>query len=114
MRSVREVTKAYNEMLKMMENKPEHDPKINVYSCPNGHHTITKDVDKGVTPFMHLCATCKEMAHSSFYKCDQTLEPVEEWYRPSLEETLKLRKKQGGMLDHILQGGLDVRTIKKD
>lgn len=84
--------------------------KINVYTCPNGHQTITKDVDEGVTPFMLKCRSgCNEMARSCFYNCDQTLKPKYEWFKPSQKEFNKMDKP---MQEHIKQGGLDLRTYR--
>ncbi len=84
--------------------------RTNVYTCKNGHLTKTRDIDAGVTPFMHECKTCGEIATSSFYTdTHPELQPVQEWYRPSLEEVLRMSE---GMREHILSGGLDVRDIK--
>jgi len=83
--------------------------RTNVYTCKNGHTTKTRDVDAGVTPAMHSCETCGELAHSSFYRDTHPhLEPTQEWFRPTLEEVLKMSI---GMREHILNGGLDVRAI---
>jgi len=29
--------------------------KINVYTCPKGHKTVTIDTDEGTTPMMLMC-----------------------------------------------------------
>lgn len=90
--------------------------RVNCYKCKEcGHITKTKDVDAGVTPFMHTCENCSEMAYSTMYNdIAPHKEPTEEWYRPSLQETLNYRKKEYGesMLEHIFNGGLEVRKIK--
>jgi len=85
--------------------------RINVYTCENGHATKTICVDPGVTPFMHLCDTCGSMARSSFFQdTHPNLEPTQEWFRPTLKQVLKMSEE---MREHVLQGGLDVRNIKK-
>lgn len=84
--------------------------RVNCYICREcGHVTKTKDVDRGVTPFYHLCEKCGLLAKSTFYKDIVPDKPVtEEWYRPTLEQVLKMDR-NSNMLDHILNGGLDVR-----
>lgn len=113
--SQREVEKKYKELLLKVAThdyyKIDLTNRVNCYSCGCGHITKTKDVDAGVTPFMHQCEKCENMATSSFYKdiAPQQL-PTEEWYRPTLKQVLKMRTKEG-MIEHILSGGLDVRKI---
>lgn len=101
-------------MIKMMEGEPENDNKKNTYRCSCGHSTHTIDVDKGVTPFMHSCEKCKNFAQSSMYSGPQNIVPTQEWYRPTLKQCLKMRTKEHseGVLDHVLQGGLNNRQIK--
>ena len=113
--SVREVTKKYNAMIEMMANEPENDNLVNIYICSTGHKTVTKDVDKGVTPFMHECDECGKLAKSSMYQVRQDSFPTQEWYRPTLKQCLKMRKKENAeaLLDHIFQGGLEIRKINK-
>ena len=98
-----------------MEKKPSTDQlygkgKKNCYTCQLGHTTVTIDRDKGVTPFMTKCRheKCQEIAHSSFYRCDQSLEPTHEWYRP---KTSALPNLDGNTLRHVQQGGLLLRKI---
>ena len=77
--------------------------------CKCGHITKTKDVDPGVTPFFHTCEKCGSMARSTFYTdIVPDKQPTEEWYRPTLEETLKMTDNPG-LVDHILNGGLNNR-----
>ena len=113
MRSTRDVTKSYNDMIKMMDKEPSNDDKQNTYNCSCGHKTHTIDVDKGVTPFMHSCEKCGEFARSSMYQSSQDVKPTQEWYRPTLKQCLKMRKKEHGdaILNHVLQGGLEMRVI---
>ena len=111
------ITKKYNELLNDVATndfyKKDLTNSVNVYTCPDGHITKTVDVDAGVTPFMHKCSKCNKWATSSFYKgIAPNEEPVEEWYRPTLEETLKLANNTA-LLDHVLKGGLLCRKIVK-
>ena len=117
--SQREVKRQYAQLEKLCEkHKEEFEERVgakNVYTCEKGHTTTTIDADGGTTPFMHTCHECGGIARSSFYNhpLKDKFEPVEEWYRPSLEECMKYRD-QPGLLDHIFQGGLITRKIKKD
>ena len=85
--------------------------RVNCYVCPSGHITKTKDVDAGVTPMFIQCETCQAQARSSFFKdiAPDKL-PTQEYYRPDLNQTLKLKPE---MLDHVLRGGLMLRKISK-
>lgn len=110
------ITKKYKSLLKKVETddfytKIDLTIRVNCYTCQFCNRiTKTKDIDSGVTPFIHSCAYCNGFAHSSMYNdLAPHLKPVEEWYRPSLEETLKLSP---GSLDHVLQGGLLNRKIQ--
>ena len=86
--------------------------KINVYTCPNGHKTVTIDIDEGVTPMMLRCRqkaddgkhNCAEMASSAWYNCDQSLEPEYEWYKPA-----SLKGLSPAMKEHVKMGGLEIR-----
>jgi len=115
MDSQRSVTKKYNDMLTRDGQQQVAPNHVNCYTCPTcGRITKTIDRDVGVTPFMFSCETvnCEGMSTSSFYMDkapDQ--EPTIEWYRPTLKQTLKMRK-QPELLNHVLQGGLDYRNIE--
>jgi RNase P subunit RPR2 len=117
MKSQREVERQYKKLMQDVATndfyKIDLTNRINCYVCSNcGSVTKTKDVDSGVTPFIHSCEKCGGEARSTMYRdAVPNQEPTQEWYRPTLEETIKLRKKPG-LLEHILQGGLDVRKIK--
>lgn len=101
---------------KLLEEVATHDfykvdltNRLNVYVCDSCRHaTVTKDVDAGVTPFMHNCEKCGGTAISRMYRVDPNLKHTQEWYRPTLEELLKMSP---GMIDHILQGGLAFRNL---
>jgi len=109
--SIRKVTKEYNRIKKILDDQ-EKRSKINCYKCSCRYITKTIDVDKGTTPFMHTCFKCGNMAQSTFYTdIAPEQKPVEEWYFPTLKETLKMRKKQSDELEHVLMGGLIPRKI---
>lgn len=68
--------------------------------------------DKGVTPFTMRCTRCGgTMYHTKTFD-KKTVPPyvmVFDWYRPTLEQTLKM---SDGMIDHILNGGLILDSEK--
>lgn len=106
--------KKYKALIKDVKENDFYDidltNRVNIYTCPDGHITKTKDVDAGVTPFVHICGECGKIAESSMYRdVAPLIEVSEEWYRPSLEETLKI--KDDDELSHVLQGGLLNRKI---
>lgn len=113
MKSVREITRQYNKMLESHQSDARPN-RVNCYVCPRCKHiTKTIDVDSGVTSFLHTCEKCGSIARSTMYNdIAPSQEPTQEWYRPTLKEVLKWRSKNTMMLEHILQGGLDVRNIK--
>lgn len=114
--SVREVTRRYNVMMTTIEGYPAEVEKDrhNCYRCPNcGHVTKTIDVEIGTTPANLPCENCSAFAQSTFYvDVAPGQKPTIEWYRPSLKQTLKLRKNPDAV-DHILKGGLGYRKIEK-
>lgn len=89
--------------------EPLMEQKINIYTCPDGHQTVTVDRDEGVTPFIIDCehGDCKKEAKSSFYRVDQTLIPTHEWYKPESTEGLGAWEKE-----HVEMGGLSFRKIE--
>lgn len=62
------------------------NPKINLYSCKNGHQTVTIN-RAGVEDDFHQlsidCPYCHTEARSHFYFCDQGLQPTHEFYLPA-------------------------------
>jgi len=87
--------------------------RINVYICQScGKKTITIDSEEGVTPFMIGCEICDGDMYSSFYKVDQSLIPTHEWYKPTDFNQYPLNHRQA-MKQHVADGGLDIRLIKK-
>ncbi len=112
-----QVEKEYNKLLKEVETNDFYSMdltnRINCYVCACGHITKTRDINAGVTPFMFTCEKCGDVAKSTFYQdITPDQEPTFEWYRPTLKETIKMRKKPD-ILDHILSGGLHFRLINK-
>lgn len=111
------IEKKYANLLKdIAENdfyKVDLTNRVNCYKCAKcGHVTKTKDVDAGVTPFIFECESCGGEAHSSMYRdIRPSQQPTIEWYRPTLEQVIKMKNKPM-LLDHILMGGLDYRPIK--
>lgn len=110
------IIKKYNSLMNDVKTKDFYKVdltnRVNCYVCQTCNHiTKTIDVDAGVTPFMHRCESCGEIAYSTFYNdAAPHLKPTQEWYRPTLSEILKIKSESH--LDHILKGGLDVRGIK--
>jgi hypothetical protein len=114
MRSIREVTREYNSVLKAHDG--EKSRGVNCYICTVCKQiTKTIDIDPGTTPFIFECFHCGGEAQSTFYKdIAPDLKPVIEWYRPSLDDTFKLRRiMKEGLLDHVLMGGLLDRKINQ-
>jgi RNase P subunit RPR2 len=115
------VEKKYAALLKDVQTKDFYTQidltnRVTCYKCKEcGEITKTRDVDAGVTPFVFTCESCGGEAHSSFYKDIRPMqEPTIEWFRPTLEQVLKMnRQKKYQLLYHILQGGLEWRKIKK-
>lgn len=116
MESQREIERRYMRMLDAVRQAAPSTSRtgINCYVCQNkdcGHVTKTIDVDRGTTPFIYNCEKCNAEAISTFYKdIAPEKEPSIEWFRPTLQQTQKY-KSNPGMLDHILDGGLDDRKI---
>jgi len=117
MLSQREVEKKYNALMVRVKNddyyKVDLTKRVNCYTCAAGHITKTRDIDAGVTPMFHTCEICGIQANSTFFKdIAPHKETTQEWYRPTLKELLKKRNNPG-YIDHVLNGGLAVRAVKK-
>jgi hypothetical protein len=86
--------------------------KINTYRCDTCRKQIVvAHVDEGVTPMFLLCRAtplCPGRMTSAMYRCDQTLEPTHEWYKPT-----KLPPKGSVMRQHVQMGGLLLREKAK-
>lgn len=89
--------------------------KINVYTCPRGHRTVTRDADEGTSPMTIVCAegghACMQGAWSAWYATDQTETPTHEWYRPTIKAARRLDRRIPGTLDHVERGGLLLRPV---
>ena len=108
--SDREIERNYAKL----EIKPAEPNRTNCYRCGKcGYVTKTIDRHHGVTPMFITCDCCKGQATSSFYQNDYPdMVPEYEWFVPTLDEVKKYRRNPA-MLDHIFNGGLDFRKIKK-
>jgi len=112
-----ELTKEQKNILAVMENLLQEynelapAPVFNVYTCRAcGFSVVTKDVDKGTTPFMISCQKdgCTGDAISSFYKTGQNATSWDkEWYRP--EDILEYIEDNPETKNHLLNGGLILR-----
>lgn len=117
MTSQREVERQYKKLLNDVATndyyKVDLTNRINTYGCGFAHLTVTIDRDAGVTPMFLNCVHCGTQASSAGYqpKNKEHLIPTHEWFRPSLDQCLKMRNKNSALLDHILRGGLELRPI---
>lgn len=106
--SDREIERKYSKLT----IKPAEPNRTNCYVCGCGHVMKTIDRNEGVTPMFMQCDSCGGRGVSSFYRdVRPDLEPTHEWFVPTLQETKKLRGNPA-MLDHIFNGGLEIRKIK--
>lgn len=89
--------------------------RVNTYTCPRGHQTVTRDLDEGTTPMSILCAEgghgCMQGAWSAFYKVPDGLSPTHEFYRPTERQLRRAEKRVPGTRDHVERGGLLLRRI---
>lgn len=86
---------------------------VNVYTCANGHTTVTAHVSPGTTPFVIGCQhdECDLDAQSSFYNVSDALVPTHEWFAPKGEELKRLTEASPLVEDHISRGGLMLRHV---
>lgn len=104
-----QIEKRYNGLVNGIEEKKMYDGRNTVdrYVCDTcGYMIHTTYRDKGVTPFTMPCTRCGgTMYHTKTFdkKTVPTYVPVFDWYRPTLEQTLKM---SDAMIEHILAGGL--------
>ena len=103
------IEKRYNELVKEIEGKRMYDGRgtVDRYTCDTcGHIIYTTYRDKGVTPFTIKCTRCGGTKyHDKTYdkKTVPSYVMVMDWYRPSLEDVLKM---SDSMIEHVLNGGL--------
>lgn len=111
--SKREIERQYNKLMLDVKSNPYYTSvdltnKVQAYCCQEGHITVMRVLDAGVTPMFYRCEHCNKMASSVTTNLSKG-EPSQEWYRPSLKELLKVKP---AMVDHVLSGGLMIRKIK--
>ena len=113
--SLRQVKRDYDNIICFYSEVEVEPNRVNCYFCSSCNHiTKTRDIDKGVTPFVHSCESCDSTAKSSFYEDIATdKEPTQEWYRPTLKEFEKARKNLD-LYEHLKNGGLVMRKIIKN
>lgn len=116
--SQRELERRYIKLMNDVETgdyyKVDLTNRVNTYRCGQGHLMITIDRDAGVTPMFMTCPKCGSQSTSAGYnpKDKESLNPTYEWFRPDFVQCLKMRRKNDGMLEHVLKGGLEIREIK--
>lgn len=99
----------YNKLVSEIEDRRMYDGRNTVdrYTCDTcGYMIHTTYKDKGVTPYTIQCTRCHGTMHHNKTFDKKTVPdfvPIFDWYRPTLEQTLKI---SGGMIEHILNGGL--------
>jgi len=111
----KEVEQRYNELVNGIEEWNGYDGRgkgVDVYVCKKcGEKVYTRYKDKGVTPFTIGCQKCNEtMVHEltiSEVEAGVMSFKVQNWVRPTLEQTLKYNEEEReGLVEHILNGGL--------
>lgn len=84
--------------------------RINTYTCDTCQgEIVTEDLVEGTTSFMVPCQAtegCQGKMTSAFYRCDQTLTPEWEWYKPRI---LNVSLFDFATWDHLQHGGLLLR-----
>lgn len=108
----KQITKSYQKLVSEIEEMKMYDGRgtVDEYVCNRcGEKVFTTYRDKGVTPFVMRCRKCGgDAVHRDTYRkfsveVFRSVVKVQDWYRPSLEETLKMSE---DMIDHVLNGGL--------
>lgn len=112
--SRRQITKQYKSMVDTFTKTKGNKGWTNCFNCKTCLHTTkTINKDHGVTPYYINCEKCGNESYSSGF-CDLKPEdqPTYEWYRPTLKQTIKLRKKNGTELGLVMGGMLFSRQLK--
>jgi hypothetical protein len=93
-----------DENLPARQEIPENP--VNVYTCSNGHETITTHVDGGTTPFLMQCKKdgCLQISRSACHRVDQNRVAEWEWFRPDT-----MTEVPGMLREHVSMGGLLIR-----
>lgn len=105
----------YHQLLRRIEKVGIYDGRgkgIDVYECSKcGHKLYTYYKDKGVTPFTISCPKCSDiMMHNRTIRAVAPgIKPIP-WLRPTFKQMLKLSP---GIIEHVLQGGLILKTHLK-
>lgn len=109
------ITRQYSNVIYTHKDMVVEPNRVNCYVCESCKQiTKTIDIAVGVTSFIIPCPVCGCAARSSFYSdLLPDYEPTMEWYRPTIAQALK-KKKDHSLMDHLLQGGLSLRTIVKE
>lgn len=114
-------------LVEAARNAARHNASLvgrpNLYRCEAdpSHIMVTVDREAGVTPFTTQCPHCEKLGTpapkgtfykhpamtSACYNVPVTLVPTHEWFRPD-----SLEGYSPGMVQHLLQGGLDLRPIQ--
>lgn len=105
----------YRKLLRSIGDMEIYDGRhkgVDVYECDNcGHKLYTYYKDKGVTPFTISCPKCSDiMMRTKTVECAPGFTKPIPWLRPTFKQMLKLSP---GMIEHVLQGGLILKTHLK-
>ena len=110
-----------HQLPRIPECSTERVGKLNIYTCPKAHRTITVDRDAGTTPAFISCPwpvergnpplvlECARRSASAWYRVPDIFVPSYEWYRPDDTQRRTLDKFQ---TDHVNRGGLLLRLIE--
>lgn len=104
----------YRKLLQSIGDMKIYDGRgkgIDVYECSKCEYKVyTYYKDKGVTPFTISCPKCSDiMIHTKTVGTTPGVIPIP-WFRPTFKQMLKLSP---GMIEHVLQGGLILKTHLK-
>lgn len=92
---------------------------VNVWTCPDGHHTTAIHLHAGVTPMNLRCrgnTACMKMATSAGYPPGPVPGRIVatiawEWVQPSRTQMKAWRRSRDPMHEHALAGGLIIRPL---
>ena len=93
--------------------KAKADSRVVNYYCPGCRRGIkTVLIDEGVTPHFFVCDKCGKPAEvTNLFIGNMGEQPIYEWFRPTLDECMKMRRTNPPLLAYILRGGLHYRKI---
>lgn len=106
----RDIQKRYKRITK--EYKGDAD-EVFCYTCDNCGQTIkVRQKDKGIAPMGIACPFCNGDALNAVDTA-RNIPVTHEWYRPSLDEVMKMAEEgRMFMLNFVLSGGLVRRKIQ--